>query len=119
MGYTTDFSGQFKLNKQIDFNLLKKFEKLNEGEDIGEDGQIDGFCQWMPTDDGMAIEWDGEEKFYEYVEWLQWIIDKLLKPNGYVLNGEVEWSGEEPSDLGKIIVKDNTVEVKEAKISYE
>jgi len=25
------------------------------------------WCQWIPSDDGTAIEWDGGEKFYEYV----------------------------------------------------
>ena len=119
MGYTTEFAGQFKLNKQIDFDLNKKFEKLNDGEEIGIDGQIDGYCQWMPTDDGMAIRWDGGEKFYDYVEWLEWIIDKLLKPKNIVMNGEVEWDGEESGDVGKIIVKDNKVEVKEGKIVYD
>jgi len=119
MGYTTEFSGKFKLNKQIDFNLLKQFEKLNDGENIGIEGQIEGYCQWTPTEDGKAIEWDGGEKFYDYVEWLKWVIDNLLKPKDYIVNGEVEWDGEETGDVGKIIVKDNKVEAKNGKIVFE
>ena len=72
----------------------------------------------MPTADGKAIEWDYGEKFYDYIEWLGWIIEKLLKPADLILNGEVEWNGEEPSDVGKIIVKDNVVTVKEGRIVY-
>ncbi len=119
MGYTTSFTGKFELNKEITVSLMNQFEKLNDAEDIGIEWQIEGYCQWMPTKDGMAIQYDGGEKFYDYVEWLEWIIKNLLKPKGYVVNGEVEWSGEESGDLGKITVKDNKVKVKKAKISYD
>ena len=119
MGYNTDFSGKFNLNKEITFSLSKTFEKLNNGDPTGIEGQIeDGYCQWVPTDDGKAIHWDSGEKFYDYVEWLKWIIDKLLKPEGFILNGEVEWDGEESGDVGKIIVKDNVIVVQNGKITY-
>ncbi|CAM6003868.1 unnamed protein product [Sphagnum balticum] len=29
------------------------------------------WCQWRPSDDGMHIQWDGGEKFYNYVEWIK------------------------------------------------
>lgn len=67
------------------------------------------WCQWIPTENKKGIEWDGGEKFYEYVEWIIYIIDKILKPNGYILNGEVKWQGEEMDDRGKIIIKNNKV----------
>ncbi len=38
--------------------------------------------------------WNGAEKFYNYVEWLQYLIDKILAPRGYTLNGECQWFGE-------------------------
>lgn len=69
------------------------------------------WCQWIPNKDGTAIEWDGEEKFYHYIEWLEYLIEKILEPRGYVLNGIVEWYGEEWGDNGTIIVRDNIVEV--------
>jgi hypothetical protein len=67
------------------------------------------WCQWTPSDDRMGIEWDGGEKFYNYTEWLVYLIHKILAPNGYVLNGSVKWQGEEVGDVGKIIVEDNRV----------
>lgn len=67
------------------------------------------WCQWVPTDDGKTIEWDGGEKFYDYVEWLRYIIENFLKPWGYTLNGTVRWRGENFDDLGVISVISNQV----------
>ena len=69
--------------------------------------------QWTPSDDRMGIEWDCGEKFYNYTEWLVYLIHKILAPNGYVLNGVVEYSGEEVGDVGEIVVVDNRVFVRE------
>jgi hypothetical protein len=57
----------------------------------------------------MHIEWDTGEKFYDYVEWLEYIIYNFLAPKGYVLNGNVEWYGEDRADVGTIVVKSNIV----------
>lgn len=67
------------------------------------------WCQWVPTDDRKGIEWDGNEKFYEYTKWLKYIINNLLEPKGYILNGSVRWSGEDMYDIGTLEVKDNVV----------
>lgn len=67
------------------------------------------WCQWRPTEDGTRLEWDGGEKFYNYVEWLEYIIERILKPRGYVVNGKVDWNGEDPDDAGSIVVIDNVV----------
>ena len=144
MGYTTEFKGQFNLDKPLsvaDLNFLKKFNETrrmarNLPEEYGVQGEfyVDGsgsfgqdreksvidyntppstqpglWCQWVPTEDGEAIEWDGGEKFYNYVEWIKYLIDKILKPRGYVLNGSVRWRGEDFDDDGTIIVEDNEV----------
>jgi hypothetical protein len=73
------------------------------------------WCQWVPTDDGTEIEWNGAEKFYHYIEWLEYIIENFLKPWGYKLNGLVEWQGEERGDTGVIQVVDNVVTSHEGK----
>lgn len=73
------------------------------------------WCQWRPTDDGAGIEWDGGEKFYNYVEWLEYIVKNFLAPNGYKLTGAVQWRGEDFSDLGTILVQDNEIKVIEGK----
>jgi len=50
------------------------------------------------------------EKFYGWLEWLEYIIRYQLKPWGYLLNGQVSWRGENSGDSGIIYVKNNRVE---------
>lgn len=76
------------------------------------------WCQWVPTDDGSELVWDGGEKFYNYVEWLEYLIDKILAPRGYTINGECQWFGENRDDVGVIIVKNNIVTTKVGKLTY-
>ena len=162
MGYTTDFSGSFQLDKPLKDahqNYLMAFsetrrmkrdsEKAVTMKDlnrtlvnlpIGEEGAyftggkgfmgqdfdesvIDGncppkgqpglWCQWIPTENGDEIIWDSGEKFYNYTEWLEYIINHFLKPWGYTLNGQVLWQGEDINDRGLLIVKNNVVVSKE------
>jgi len=77
------------------------------------------WCQWVPSDDGRRIEWDAGEKFYDYIEWLEYVIDRFMTTWGYVLNGSVEWFGEDYDDRGRIDVKDNKVTVRKGHIVYE
>lgn len=127
MGYTTNFSGYFKFDKPLSVEHLRALEDfahdnhnlqelLNGQEDDSSDGH--DYCQWVPDEEGETLVWDGGEKFYDYVEWLEYLIVHFLKPWGYTLNGEVEWKGEQAGDLGKIIVTDNLVDAKKAKITY-
>jgi hypothetical protein len=67
------------------------------------------WCGWIPSEDGTEIEWDGGEKFYSYVEWLEYLIANFLAPWGYKLNGIVEWQGEDRDDTGVIQIVDNEV----------
>lgn len=69
------------------------------------------WCGWTFGKD--CIEWDGAEKFYDYVEWLEYIINTFLKPAGYVCNGSMKWRGEDFNDMGVIEVKDNVVTTRE------
>ena len=75
------------------------------------------WCQWIPTEDGDGIEWDGGEKFYDYIEWLEYIIRNFIEPWGYKLSGEVLWRGEDFEDFGKIVLTDNNMEVWEGSLS--
>jgi hypothetical protein len=67
------------------------------------------WCQWVPTEDRTGIEWDRGEKFYDYAEWLEYLIDHFLRPWGYTLNGRVRWRGEDFDDIGTLVVEDNVV----------
>ena len=154
MGYHTEFTGKFLLDKPLskeDLTFLQKFNetrrmKRNVDKKFGIEGEffVDGtgyagqdvdstvsngnqppktqpglWCQWRPNDEGTEIEWDGGEKFYAYVEWLQYLIDNIFSPRGYTLNGEVEWYGEDSDDRGKIVVENNVVTTKKGTIVYE
>lgn len=143
MGYSTDFSGKFNLNKELTIGLHLFLVNLNKTRRVatnadnkvyGYEGEYDVhqvgkrfdnnrqpstqpnlYCQWVPTKDGLSIEWDGNEKFYGYIEWLSYIIHKILIPNYYVLNGKVTWQGEEVGDVGEIEVIDNEIHVHQFK----
>lgn len=161
MGYYTDFSGKFNLNKPLAENhaaYLRKFSETRRmkrdvsilgnmpdpvresvGLSVGYDGgyfvggsgyagqerdasileynhppagQPGLWCQWVPNGDGSAIVWDDGEKFYDYVEWIEYLVEHFLKPWGYVLNGKVKWYGESDNDRGLIEIIDNVVKTK-------
>jgi hypothetical protein len=83
-------------------------------------GQPGLWCQWIPTVDGSAIEWNGVEKFYDSEEWMRYLIEhfigsdpkanrelKLFQP--HTLNGEILAQGEDIKDRWKLIVTNNVV----------
>lgn len=74
-------------------------------------GQPGLWCQWVPNEAGTALAWDEGEKFYDYVEWLAYLIEHFFKPWGYVLDGVVEWDGEDRKDVGTITVTGNEITV--------
>lgn len=76
------------------------------------DSQPGLWCSWSIQGDRQTIEWDGSEKFYKYVEWIKYFIEKILAPRGYKLNGSVTWQGEDDEDAGQIEIVDNVVSEK-------
>lgn len=71
------------------------------------------WCQWTPSEDGTAIVWDQGEKFYNYIEWVIYICNKILTPRGYSITGNVKWRGEDFNDTGTIHAIDNLILVNE------
>lgn len=118
MGYTTDFNGRFELDKPLTVSHLTTLKDFAD-ERHDEEGFPSIWCQWQPTVDGKGIEWDGGEKFYEYTDWLAYLIEKFLEPWGYVLNGEVTWQGEDPDDIGMLRVVNNDVSEVDGQKVYE
>jgi uncharacterized protein (TIGR02996 family) len=92
----TGFHGQDDDDSVLDYNKPPR-------------GQPGLWCRWQPSEDGTAIVWNGAEKFYYYVEWLEYLIKHFLAPWGYILNGEMKWQGEDEEDQGTIVVKNNRV----------
>ena len=155
MGYTTDFWGEVKIDPPLndaEREFLNKFAGTrrmaceqgpyfvdrsgfagqgNEGvTDYNRppDGQPGLWCQWVPTEDGTAIEWNGVEKFYGAPEWMKYLIDHFLKPDAaadlpflqknHVCNGVIEAQGEDPDDRWRLIVTDNVVKVAHAVLAF-
>lgn len=76
------------------------------------------WCQWIINNRNELV-WDGGEKFYNYVEWLEYLIKHFFEPLGYSLDGTVYYEGEDPDDFGKIVVRDNYVKVVYGRRVYE
>lgn len=122
MGYTTDFDGVLHLSRPLtvpEFNELKKLGEEYEKKDYAKVNpeHPDSYLQWVPTKDGEGLEWNGGEKFYDYVEWLEWLIKYWFTPKNIELNGAIRWQGEEIGDVGRIEVNHNTVKAIELEVT--
>lgn len=69
------------------------------------------WCNWTPNEDGTAIVWDQGEKFYDFEKWIVYLVESLLKPNGYSLSGQVSWQGEDDDDSGVMVMDDNKLTI--------
>lgn len=154
MGYTTTFEGEVAISPPLNeaeiaylkaFNESRRMDRAkgpyhaepgdNHGQNNAEDvrdynsppeGQPGLWCQWVPTDDGTAIEWDGGEKFYDSPEWMAYIIKHFLKPDclakdalpflqaNHVCNGSIEAQGEDSDDRWQLAVVNNAVTTAQA-----
>lgn len=150
MGYTTTFDGKVAIDPPLnqeeiqfltDFSESRRMDRKEgpyelENENVlnhnkPPEGQPGLWCDWVPTPDGEAIVWNEGEKFYNSVEWMQYLIDHFLKPNAiakdalpflqanHTLNGEIFAQGEEPGDMWKLVVTDNVVEYKQGRVVYD
>lgn len=132
VGNTLDF-GQARTPDVVDSNTppgspsssnfygIGDYERLMAAKDmaVAEGAQPGLWCQWVPNESGTAIVWDGGEKFYEYVEWLRYLVEHFLRPWGYQLDGEVDWVGEDSDDRGVIEVIANKINTKIGRMVYE
>lgn len=66
-------------------------------------------CYEINEKDALWLKWDGGEKFYEYEEWLRFLILNVFEPNGVLLNGAVITYGEGYADSEYIVVKNNEI----------
>ena len=118
MGYDTSFSGEWKVEPPLSAEHVADLNAFAEQDHRGDSRCPGNYCQWIPSDDGKVIEYDDGEKFYDYVEWIEYLIETKFNPWGYTLNGTVEWDGEEQGDMGRIVITDNFVTTVEPKIVW-
>lgn len=72
------------------------------------------WCKWAVVKDEYGndvVAWNHGEKFYDYIEWLRYLINRFFKPWEYVLNGTIQWQGEKVGDSGTIEIVDNEIRV--------
>ena len=107
MGYTTKFKGEFTITPPPSKELI---EAVNLFSSTRHDETVYPgiWCQWIINSNGKLL-WDGEDKFYHYTEWLQYLIDEYFKPQGYELNGKVSYRGERFEDVGVIYISENNI----------
>lgn len=130
MGFTTEFIGKFSVSPVLSAEDAKFLRKFNLTRHENESRLIEGivenavfpdkllschvgkpgiWCQWVPNEDGSAIIWDKCEKFYNYAEWIIYLIGEFFVKKGYVLNGSMKWICEEYNVQGVIAIFDNIV----------
>lgn len=159
MGYSTTFDGFISIDpplNQAEIDFLNKFSDTrrmhrekgpyfvdgtgdygqgNDPDILNFNGPPPGqpglWCQWVPSADGSAIEWNGAEKFYHSESWMQYLIDHFLRPGAlaaaqlpflqanHVCNGEIFACGEDPDDRWKLVVTNNDVSTKSGTVVYE
>jgi len=101
---TSDFDnfGQSKDNTVIDSNKPPKT-------------QPELWLQWIVNyneqTNEYTLEWDQGEKFYGYIEWLEYLIKNIFEPKNILLNGSVNWEGEDRDDVGTITIVNNTITI--------
>lgn len=69
------------------------------------------WCDLQISKDGKYLEWNGNEKTYELPSWIDYLIEFVFKPNGYILNGDLEFQCEDEEYQGMVSVKNNNVEI--------
>lgn len=106
MGYTTEFAGKIQLSRALTFAEAKQLLTWANDPDNIDQPKPESYLQWVPNRELDAIGWDGNEKFYNYTAWMQWVCD-WLKGIGITANGTLKWSGEETQDVGLLTVVDN------------
>ena len=56
-------------------------------------GQPSYWCDWEPCPEGCCISWNGLEKFYSALDWLEYLIDHFLRSNAHALaSGDPQFS---------------------------
>ena len=137
MGYTTEFIGKLTFDKPLTTDQIETINEFSEQRHEKDDACLDVmilqrkndptelwhhhpiWCQWVITDDGKHLMWDGGEKFYDYQYWLKYLINKYFVSWGRKLNGTLTYIGECKTQMGLIEVDDNHIILKQAEVTFK
>lgn len=151
MGYTTDFLGHIDLTpglNEAEAEYLTAFadsrrcwrpggpyevpgnpraeEFTTDIANTVAEGQPGYWCQWVPCWEGCCVSFNGHEKFYDPIEWLEYLRDHFLKPGAeaaqsglecfrdftfdHRLNGVVVMNRRDTREMSAIVAVDNAIE---------
>ncbi|PRY35389.1 hypothetical protein [Umezawaea tangerina] len=170
MGYNTDYTGRVTVAPPLNEHEIAYLRKFSEtrrmarghgpyfvdgsgkdgpgaGIDVQDsnrqpEGQPGVWCDWVPTEDGAGIEWDGVEKFYNGELWMAYLINTFLMPGAavqlelqepvpgrfypdefkhftfdHLVSGVIEAQGDRAADRWDIVVENNSVSVRPYQVS--
>ena len=113
MGYTTTFKGSIRLSRRLTEEEAGQLAAIHDDPDRAGTPRPHGYLQWVPSRNRQSIAWDGEEKFRDYVEWMEWLC-RWLAAHGITADGELIWKGEDPEDHGVLKVAHGVVHAEAA-----
>ncbi len=100
MGYGVDFVGDFKISPSLNDETLQKLEDLIYDENM----------RYVISDDKLTLGRGIRYKYY--IEDLKELIEDILAPNGYKLNGVMSFSEhEDPRNIGFFEVENNRMKI--------
>ena len=83
--YNYYYTGKFKLDKELDEETLDAINNINAEREIESDW-LPYFSVWET--DGMVFYYNGHGDILDLVTSLEYIVEKMLMPRGYILNGK-------------------------------
>lgn len=110
MGYTTNFSGHIALSRKLTLAEAKTLLQWAEDPESIDRVHPGNYLQWVPSESLDAIVFDGNEKFYNYAEWMRFVLLFLSEAN-IEANGTIAWQGESTGDVGTLVVVNNDLTV--------
>jgi hypothetical protein len=67
------------------------------------------YCEWVFVEKDNALKWSKELPMECPVSWLKYLIAEIFGPNGYILNGAVQWkTSDSPVRGGEITGRKNS-----------
>jgi len=123
MGYCVYYSGEVEVTPSLtedDARIIHAFVNLEPTDETkplfaaiagSPEPDLPGYGSLLTvSEERDAILPEEGESRHGLRMWLKLLIEHFLGPRGYVLNGEVEWDGEDPEDRGRLFIKDNQLE---------
>lgn len=106
MGYNTYFDGVLEFNNNLSVGALKIIKNIIKAREAKYNGK-NIYIQFELTEDLSGIQYDGSGKFYDAIDAVNYIIEKVkgIYPN-FSLKGEITAQGEDYSDRWKLAIND-------------